>query len=70
MPAAPLELGLSLGLQSAADSGDDIISPAFSVDFGDKMSKPTESPLGPLIREGITAIAVALAAKWIWSKIK
>ena len=66
-------LGLSLGLSSSADSGDDIVTPSFNVDFGDKLSAGAgggATPISGLVRDFATALAVAVAAKWIWSKVK
>ncbi len=73
MPAAPLP-SLSLATSSAADTGDNLIETgSFSADFSKSVgggSSGGGSPISGLVRDFATAVAVALASKWIWGKIK
>jgi len=73
MPA-PLELGLSTS--SASDTGDNMITPEFSVDFGTKnagrnaQTDAGGSVINGLVKDGVKAIAIALATKYLWRAIK
>jgi len=68
------QLGLELGLSSAADTGDALVQPEFTVDFGDKVAARGASSSGGglqgFIYDAAKAVAVALAAKYLWSMIK
>ena len=64
------QLGLSLGLQSAADSGDDIISPSFDVNFGNKLARPDPSVIGGLAKDIAVGLIVAVAAKFVWDYVR
>tara|TARA_R110002033_G_scaffold18961_1_gene49348 strand:- start:350 stop:586 length:237 start_codon:yes stop_codon:yes gene_type:complete len=67
---------LQLSLASSADTGDNIITPDFQVDFGDKIAGKGASGSGPfddLIGLGMNFLkltAVALVSGYILKKVK
>jgi len=71
MPANSIPISLSA--PSASDTGDALISPEFSVSFGDKIPGAGgggSSPLNGMVKEFAYAVAVAMFTKWAWSKIR
>lgn len=65
---------LSFGLESSSDTGDVFTNPEFSVNFGDVITGDGANS-APSIFEGVAkqvmvGLIVAVAAKYVWQKMK
>ncbi|MBV1863004.1 MAG: hypothetical protein KUG74_01090 [Rhodobacteraceae bacterium] len=68
MAVPPLEFSASVNPQSG--TGSDIHEKNFGFDFGGISNGSGDNWVSKIMRDAVIGVAVALAAKYVWTKIK
>lgn len=68
MAVPPLQLSAAVNPQSG--TGSDIHDKRYNFDFGGISNGSGDSWVSKMVRDAVIGVAVAMAAKYLWTKIK